>query len=126
MTREQWKEMMPLIQAFIDGETIEVLDYRDGKWEESESIDFTSGVERYRIKPKSKYRQFKDTSECFEEMKKHEPFGWVMSRYHEAYNIWQVGNTAVRIYGGNFSYECALQDYIFADGTPFGIKEEES
>ncbi len=31
----------------------------------------------YRIKPESKYRPFKDEKECWQEMQKHQPIGWI-------------------------------------------------
>lgn len=72
-----------------------------------------------------KYRPFKDAEECFEEMKKHEPFGWVISRSGEAYNIWHIGATSIRLHESICGLACAMVDYVFADGTPFGVKEEE-
>lgn len=38
----------------------------------------------YRIKPE--YRPFKDAKECFEEMQKHKPYGWVKDA-SQMYNI---------------------------------------
>ena len=126
MTREEARKKAEIMLAYADGKEIEFWDRLESEWVSIDEPAFDLHIDCYRIKRETKYRPFKDGDECFKEMKKHEPFGWVMSRYHEAYNIWQVDNTAVRIYDGFFSYECALQDYIFADGMPFGIKEEES
>ena len=41
----------------------------------------------YRIKPETKYRPFKDAEECFEEMKKHQPFGWIKDKLHQYFNM---------------------------------------
>lgn len=74
-----------------------------------------------------KYRPFKDAEECFEEMKKHEPFGWITNDAGDYFLI-------IHLSEDRFNICCNLsQTYIealnigqrFADGKPFGIKEEE-
>lgn len=87
----------------------------------------------YRIKPESKYRPFKDAEECWNEMQKHQPVGWVKpaperAMYRSSYAlITDLWSSVVYISGNNNEecyYENAVNDYTFADGTPFGIKEE--
>ena len=69
----------------------------------------------YRIKPEPKYRPFKDAEECWQEMLKHQPFGWVKT--DEGYEqVWHVNK------GDDFN--ATFKTCTFADGTPFGIKEE--
>ena len=63
MTREEAKELLPIIQAWTEGETIEYLD-NNGRWVEGDNLSFCSGLERYRIKPEPKYRPFKTREEC--------------------------------------------------------------
>lgn len=82
----------------------------------------------YRIKPESKYRPFKNAEECWQEMLKHQPFGWVKMKDTESgyYILKGIANQVV--IGLNetpFSYKKVFEDYIFADGTPFGVKVEE-
>lgn len=75
MTREEAKEMLPIVKAFAEGRTIQLFG-RDG-WTDLYK-DFIFDISyRYRIKPEPKYRPFKDADECWQEMLKHEPFGWV-------------------------------------------------
>lgn len=124
MTREEARKRAKIMLAYANGKEIEFYNDEDKEWKQIDDPAFDCHIDRYRVKQEPKYRPFTNNEECFEEMKKHEPFGWIMSRYHEAYYVRQVGNTSVRVYSGNFSYQCALQNYIFADGTPFGIKEE--
>ena len=127
MTREEWEKRLPLIQAFVDGKAIEVLNYRTGKWNESESIAFTSFIDRYRIKAMPKCRPFKDSNECFEEMKKHEPFGWVQVKESKVkLYIFAMDRLHVETRDGIREYKSAFEFCDFVDGTPFGIKEEES
>lgn len=67
------------------------------------------------------YRPFKNGEECWNEMQKHQPFGWVYrnSRYRQ---ILAVGNADVRFADSYLKFEQAA-DAIFPDGTPFGIEE---
>ena len=105
----------------------------EGKWynvEQSECLLFPSKDNRdwnkfdYRIKPE--YRPFKNAEECWQEMLKHKPFGWILDRYGEIYNIVKVRASSITIclaVGFEFyNYEEA-SEFTFIDGTPFGIKE---
>ena len=122
MTREEAKELMPIIQAFVEGKTIEYREY-DGEWKEAHTPTWSSRL-FYRIKPEPKYRPFKTKEECWNEMMKHEPFGWVKSPRGELFCIERVFDKGIA-----YKYSCRefdeyLEDnYIFKDGTPFGIKK---
>ena len=122
MTREEAKELMPIIQAFAEGKTIE---YREhvGEWEEAHTPTWSSRL-FYRIKPEPKYRPFKKQEECWNEMLKHQPFGWVKSTISD--NFYPIESISDEInYNRTFaSYNEAFNWCKFADGTPFGIKEE--
>ena len=122
MNREQAKELLPIIQAFAEGRPIEFKDSY-GKWVVSETLTFNWPLKNYRIKSESKCRPFKDAEECWQEMLKHKPFGWV--RYREAFIsfITQVSLNCISI-GKNYYFKEANEEFTFADGTPFGIKED--
>lgn len=64
-----------------------------------------------------KYRPFKDAAECWQEMLKHEPFGWLKSKNDNYLNVLESINNAK-------NYQYIFDNYTFADGTPFGIKED--
>ena len=128
MNRNQAKEILPIIQAFIDGKQIQHL---YNKWEDIENLtnDLIINPELYRIKPGTKYRPFKDAEECWNEMQKHQPFGWIKSKDDSTINkfmfIDSLQNNAANICTScDFSYNKLAECYIFADGTTFGIKEE--
>lgn len=123
MTLEEVKEMLPIIQAFAEGKTIEFFNH-EGKWQEVVDAEFAYATSRYRIKPEPKYRPFKDKKECWNEMKRHEPFGWVI-REGNFQNIMAVDSTYIYIETLHtyFPFKEALAEYTFADGTPFGIRE---
>ena len=131
MDRNQAKEFYPILQAYAEGRVIEcrtkpsAVEGTDvpNEWTEMKEIEFWKNTE-YRIKPEPTYRPFKDAEECWNEMLKHQPFGWVM--WND--DIYVVSLTSVCLINGNcknmdFAYD--YQKLTFADGTPFGVKVEE-
>lgn len=126
MTKEQAKALLPFIQAFSEGKTIQFIS--NGKWVDLDSASFMLTPERYRIKPELKYRSFKDATECWKEMLKHQPFGWIKCK-EEYFNIVYVNDDYVGLAdkdGGAIllASKNSYQDNTFADGTPFGIRED--
>ena len=77
MTREEAKILLPIIQAYAEGKTIQVIDTTDqcGTWENVTDLKINTGFEEYRIKPEQKFRPFKNKEECWQEMQKHQPCG---------------------------------------------------
>ena len=127
MTREQAKELLPIIQAYAEGEIIQYKNLLD-EWtdiKENEGLSFICPPSDYRIKPQSKYRLFKSQEECRNEMHKHPDFGWVAAQDSKViYHINIVGNGYIHIDGSSIIFSIAFGEYEFTDGTPFGIKEE--
>lgn len=132
MNRQEAKELLPIIQAFAEGKTIQYY-YNDAGWADvkpDEVADFSDNPLKYRIKPESKYRPFIDNKECWNEMLKHQPFGWVrtMNAENDYYIIDGVLHSenldcsVVTMTGESYDYKEMLDIYLFADGTPFGIK----
>ena len=131
MTREQAKELLPIIQAYAEGKTIQFLN--GGKWYDVYDTDFYQSPDVYRIKPEPKYRPFKSKEECWNEMLKHQPFGWVIGKiyanFHHIDFIYSCNpNNGYGVRLGNSTictnFENMFKDFKFADRTPFGIKEE--
>ena len=125
MTREEAKELLPIIQAFAEGKPIEIGDNLG--WEDLivESPKFDCKPSCYRIKPEPKYRPFKTREECWEEMMKHQPFGWVKEISSEMlYLINGISDMSIVIMEDISSFKEAMNIYEFNDGAPFGIKEE--
>ena len=134
MTREEAKELLPIIQAWVEGKTIEIGDNTGWKDLIIESPKFDCKPSCYRIKPESKYRPFKSMEECWNEMLKHQPFGWVKSKdkgYFHLIGLVQFESefedviiTFATSENLARSSHSIYENYIFADGTPFGIREE--
>ena len=127
MNRQQAKELLPIMKAFAEGKTILYRLFGTKHWIESTAPSFNIEEYEYHIKLETKYRPFKDTEECFEEMKKHQPFGWIKDKHHQYFNIIMLSN----IYASTFQYDEVesydykrlMNEYTFADGSTFGIKE---
>lgn len=135
MTREEAKKLFPIIQAFSEGRVIQY--QANGKWRDYTSTELAFDMvpidKNYRIKSEPKYRPFANAEECWNEMLKHQPFGYVYfaddnlyhniimlapeQGCHEAYI--RIGNCTVR------GLEECFRIFTFADGLPFGVKVEE-
>ena len=132
MTREEAKELLPIMQAFAEGKTIE---YREsgGAWKVARTPTWSSCL-FYRIKPEPRYRPFKTQEECWQEMLNHQPFGWLKSKKNgrlrcigevswsdEFETVHIALSTSESLSRGSGS---VFDEYTFADDTPFGIREE--
>ena len=130
MTREETKKPLPIIQAFAEGKTIQ--DWTNDTWKDKEYTSFGE-LSQSPIKPQPKYRPFKTQEECWNEMLKHQPFGYIKgkalknivfiteistsSTHNELY--FSLSHTT-----SVYDAVCLFDSYTFTDGTPFGIKEE--
>ena len=129
MTREEVKEMLPVLQAFAEGKTIESRCIKGDKslWYDDEDPSFDNDLE-YRIKQEPTYRPFNDAEECWQEMEKHKPFGWVKDKKdgHHALITAVDDDTCGMSLNGNAAWSLSgITDlFTFADGVPFGVKEE--
>ena len=134
MTREEAKEFYPILQAYTEGKAIEcrtkpgiISNIVPNKWTETKEIGFWNGIE-YRIKPEPKYRPFANAEECWVEMQKHQPFGWLKSKDDRHLTlITVVDNDKMMALNGRVGWDFfgMMNNYVFADGTPFGVKVEE-
>lgn len=123
MTREETKELLPIIQAFAEGKQIEVKEKNEW-FGIGDDIYFSESPSDYRIKPQPKYRPFKTQEECWNEMHKHPDFGWVTDGYYKSTISVKSDSIVVTISSLEYDFGKAYIHFTFADGTPFGIKEE--
>lgn len=140
MNRQQVKELLPIIQAYAEGKQIEIKTKEGKSWStlEEDDIQYLDFKKcDFRIKPEPKYRPFRTVQECLSEMQKHQPFGWLKDKNKdsELRNIQalteemstmtdRVYLRGIRLIDGWHIFEEAIEEYTFADGTPFGIKED--
>lgn len=135
MDRNQAKEFYPILQAYAEGRVIECRtkpsaiedENVPNEWVETKVIEFNDNKE-YRIKPnlepESEYRPFKDAEECWAEMLKHHPFGWVKSKENGYYSFITMLNNRFRLNGyDGWRFDDTINKFTFADGTTFCVKE---
>ena len=126
------KRILPLLQEMEEGKTLQIKT-RNG-WidvdadKDGVNIDYLLNDRiTVRIKQEPKYRPFKDAEECFEEMKKHQPFAWIKDKQqHEYFNMISICINAATTFQYDeveyYDYQRLINEYTFADGTPFGVK----
>ena len=137
MEREEIKRRAELYSALADGKAIQVQNPVTSKWEYLDINKIGEFMEElnYRIKPEIKCRPFKTQEECWQEMHKHPDFGWVKSKVKGYFHLiglvqWSSELEDVMITFATSeqlarSSRSLFEDFTFADGTPFGVKEEE-
>lgn len=138
MTREEVKQLLPILVAFAEGKVIECRtkpsalskSCRDmNDWTEMKEIEYWNNIE-YRIKQQSetKFRPFNTEEECWQEIRKHEPFikYKVIESSKDVYLIIQrIKTDGIETDVERLDFETAFEWFTFADGTPFGMKMEE-
>ena len=145
MINEQIKQLVAVLQAYVNGKTIQYydVDYSfkiahpgernfNNKWVDvDEDHIFKLDLYEYRIKPEPNYRPFRDVEECWQEMLNHRPFGWIKDKEDGHYAMVTTvdvveGEKYIAISGNNlWSFDDTMNNYTFSDGTPFGINIEE-
>lgn len=128
------QRLFPILEAIKEGKTIQWLDM--GLWRDIDGDDegffldtLIGETHGYRIKPESKYRPFANAEECWAEMLKHQPFGWIKGKEGEHHSLITsiiADEEEVYINGiSGFVLDEIMEHYTFADGVPFGVKVEE-
>ena len=134
INKETILKLNPLFQAIAEGKAIQINE--GAVWVDmdldGEGIDLCTLItcpECYRIKPEVKYRSFKNAEECWQELSKHQPFGWIKCK-EGCFDIIYIDDNYVGLRDPDGSSillasKNSYQDNTFADGTPFGMKVEE-
>lgn len=76
MTKEETKQRIAVMQAYVDGKQIQVYETSIGKWFDTDAPSWITS-KRFRIKSEPSYRPFRNAEECWQEMLEHVPFGWI-------------------------------------------------
>ena len=130
MKRSDTADCIKVMQAYVEGKQIQYKD--DEVWIDIDDPDWDWHNWEYRIKPEPNYRPFKNAEECWHEMQKHHPFGWIKDKEDGHYSMvttvdaFYDDKNYIKISGDhNWSFAETMIVYTFADGTPFGINIEE-
>ena len=132
MDRNQAKEFYPILQAYAEGKVIEcrtkpgtISAGIPNERTEIKEIGFWNGIE-YRIKPDPKYRPFANAEECWTEMLKHQPFGWLNGDkcFYKIVSVSNIDVSMANVSGDivTLDFSEVMEDNTFADGVPFGVK----
>ena len=124
-TKEETEKLLLIVQAWLKGKQIQYLDH-EGNWKDLRKDFCPIDYKDVRIKSEPKYRPFKSQEECWSEMLKHQPIGWVRSKKCKAllWNVTSINKDDITIICDYYKFHRAFECFEFADGTPFGIKEE--
>ena len=136
MTREEAKKIAEAMMAYAEGKNIEFSRWGAEDWRPCDNPSFQCNIYRYRVQPEPKYRPFKNAEECWQEMQKHQPFGWITlqcgQKSGSKASIIKLTDDCFYFVGDGsgichnlYNYEFDKHFWLFADGTPFGIKVEE-
>lgn len=136
MTREEAKKIAEAMMAYAEGKNMEFSRWGAEDWRPCDNPSFQCNIYRYRVQPEPKYRPFKNAEECWQEMQKHQPFGWITLQCGQksgskAFIIKLTDNCFYFVGDGSgichnlYNYEFDKHFWLFADGTPFGIKVKE-
>ena len=129
MKRTYTADYIKVMQAYVEGKQIQYKD--DEVWIDIDDPDWDWHNWEYRIKPEPNYRPFRDSEECWQEMQKHRPFGWIKNKNNGHYAMITKVNADfdkkhIAISGINiWTLSETMCDYTFADGEPFGINIED-
>ena len=138
MTREEWKKVLPIAQAYAEGKTVQVR-LNDDFWTDCNKLDFDSNLDDYRIKPESETRSFKNIDELTRTWKEIypsqlciKPFIWIQNRFTEEVELivtYDYANsfhdddrveTSTRV----LTMDDLYQEYRFPNGDICGVKNE--
>ena len=124
------KEIIEVVKAHSQGKIIQFRDKNvNTVWTTCANNDPSWDFSRtdFRAKPEKCIRAYKDRDECWNDMLKHEPFGWV-KRNDEIFCVLSVNEGCIEGSGFFIGFDRAInkEDMVYyIDGSPFGIVEKE-
>lgn len=114
MNKERAKELLPIIEAFVNGKVIEYLFV--GEWRVATCPDWTPGV-KYRIRQEPKLIPFTFEDNLLFRDK------WIRLKkndFNRYLKIVSYESDVVSIKNQSLSYGVLFKDYTFEDGSPCG------
>lgn len=116
-----------VLQAYLNGEEIE---YRtrgaSGDWFPAINPTFDFDSKEYRVKPKEYYRPYTSGEEAFNKIQEHSPSGWLYNTITMCYeHIICIASNGISTCKENYSYEEALNIFVYPNESKFGVKLDE-
>lgn len=127
------KEMIEVMQAYERGEQIEYRGRGSNNWLLSTPPIWNWEYFDYRVKPKPKYRPYKNAEEFLQAQKEHGMYIRPKNnadRYElptsicDGMVVFLLPTNDGRAYSICYYYDNLLADKVWQDGTPCGVKEE--
>lgn len=125
MTKEKTIEHIAVMQAYVDGKTIQACSTNTGNWYDVASPEWHSDIQ-YRVKPESQLRPYIIPKEILNAVKEHGPY--LQSKASGAYRmITHISHRGLNVVlsnedpGKQHSTEDLLNTYTWQDGTPCGV-----
>lgn len=115
MERAETEEAIAIMQAWVDGKTIQYK-YRTehSVWTDIIGIPKWSWIDtQYRVKPRAVYRPYDSPKECLNDLRCD---GWLRRREGATYY------TRICNLDEHINYQKMFREYTYIDGTPFGLK----
>ena len=138
MKREDAKEMLPIIEAYVEGKEIEYYDDVRAEWRTGECFNFDGEPKNYRIKPEPEHRPFNSCDELIRFWDKHcgngvrpkgiLPLIWVkckLTAFECFITDFNRPDGELYIHGDWFNLEDLFDKWEFLDGTPCGAEVTE-
>ena len=120
MNRSHWKELLPVIIAFANGEQIELKMINGNNWEDINDAEFGQSAKNYRIKPTPKYRPF-----TYEEAVERLLGKGIKDNDGNVGIVHSVDKEgAFHFYRSRTSFSNYYEFYTFLDGSPCGMLVE--
>ena len=114
------KYKIEVMNAYVNGKSIQSKSCDSSEWVDDLYPKFDWVHFDYRVNNHA--RQFKNDKECWEELFKHNPIGY-LKNIKTGYKVFITGiyNYYISADGETYTFREAFSQYVFEDGSPFGI-----
>lgn len=127
MNKEGTKEAIKIMQAYVDGKTIEALVCN--AWVETDSPEWNFSNLAYRVKPEPHYRPYANTDEFFKACRAHGE--WIFRERNGIYiKPLKIDKSYILVAAQanlvvKWEYDSLVEEAVWADdGSVCGVKEE--
>lgn len=117
MGKEETKEAIAIMQAYLDGKTIQ---YRsraaDSTWEDVVGSPIWGWTNtHYRVKPQVIYRPYSSEVECMHDVLTNHPNSWMKVKGKNTYFLLNEIDSET-------NFDLMFKNWEYIDGSPFGVK----
>lgn len=117
MERAETEEAIAIMQAWVDGKTIQYRPRIEGsKWiDVVHNLSWCWGQYHYRIKPTVIYRPYSSEVECMHDILTNHPNSWMKAKGKNTYFL-------LNEIGSETNFDLMFKSWEYIDGSPFGMK----